>query len=84
MSTVAQWWYVCLYLNWLFSDLEVGIHVCKDDEHNWMICVDFKMVNILFGKQGGFTKYLYFLSLWRACCGKEFVCESFERLPGQK
>ena len=29
-------------------------------EHNWAICVDFKMVNFL-GQQGGYTKYPCFL-----------------------
>ena len=35
----------------------------KFDEHKWVICVDFKVVNFLFGQQGGFTKYPYFLCL---------------------
>ena len=30
-------------------------------EHNWAICVDFKMVNFLLGQQGGYTKYSCFL-----------------------
>ena len=36
----------------------------KFDEHKWVICVDFKVVNFLLGQQGGFTKYPCFLCLW--------------------
>ena len=34
------------------------------NEHNWAICVDFKMVNFLLGQQGGYTKYPCFLCYW--------------------
>ena len=34
------------------------------NEHEWVICVDLKMVNILLGQQSGFTKYPCFLCLW--------------------
>ena len=34
------------------------------EEHKWMICVDFKMVNFLLGQQGGYTKNPCFLCLW--------------------
>jgi hypothetical protein len=33
-------------------------------EHQWVICVDFKMVNFLLGQQSGYTKYACFLCLW--------------------
>jgi hypothetical protein len=33
-------------------------------EHQWVICVDLKMVNFLLGQQSGYTKYLCFLCLW--------------------
>ena len=33
-------------------------------EHNWAICVDFKMVNFLLGQQGGYTKYPCFFCYW--------------------
>ena len=37
-------------------------------EHNWTICVDFKMVNFLLGKQGGggYTKHPCFLCYWNS------------------
>ena len=33
-------------------------------EHNWAICVDFRMVNVLLRQQGGYTKYACFLCYW--------------------
>jgi hypothetical protein len=33
-------------------------------EHQWVVCVDLKMVNFLLGQQSGYTKYPYFLCLW--------------------
>jgi hypothetical protein len=33
-------------------------------EHQWVICVDLKMVNFLLGQQSGYTKYLCFYCLW--------------------
>lgn len=36
----------------------------KFHEHQWIICVDFKMVNFLLGQQSGYTKYPCFLCLW--------------------
>lgn len=33
-------------------------------EHNWVICVDLKMVNFLLGQQSGYTKYPCFICLW--------------------
>ena len=34
------------------------------NEHQWLICVDLKMVNCLLGQQSGFTKYPCFLCIW--------------------
>ena len=36
----------------------------KYHEHNWIICVDLKMVNFLLGQQKGFTKFPCFLWMW--------------------
>lgn len=33
-------------------------------QHQWLICVDLKMVNFLLGQQSGFTKYPCFLCMW--------------------
>ncbi|KAL4705415.1 hypothetical protein ACJJTC_002438 [Scirpophaga incertulas] len=36
----------------------------KYKEHNWVLCVDLKMVNFLLSQQSGYTKYPCFLCLW--------------------
>ena len=36
----------------------------KYNDHQWVICVDIKMVNFLLGQQIGYTKYLCFLCYW--------------------
>ena len=33
-------------------------------DHNWVICVDLKMVNFLLGQQSGYTKFPCFLCQW--------------------
>ena len=33
-------------------------------EHNWAICIDFRMVNFLLGLQGRYTKDPCFLCYW--------------------
>ncbi len=33
-------------------------------DHQWVICVDLKMVNFLLGQQSGYTKYPCFLCMW--------------------
>lgn len=34
------------------------------EKHNWKVCADLKVVGMLRGMQGGFTKYCCFLCLW--------------------
>ena len=34
------------------------------DEHEWVICVDLKMIIFLSGQQGGYTKYPCFICSW--------------------
>ena len=36
----------------------------KYHEHNWIICVDLKMVKFLLGQQKGFSKFPCFLCVW--------------------
>ena len=33
-------------------------------EHKWLICGDLKVVGLILGLQGGYTKYPWFLCLW--------------------
>uniref|UniRef100_A0AAV2M7A1 Uncharacterized protein n=1 Tax=Knipowitschia caucasica TaxID=637954 RepID=A0AAV2M7A1_KNICA len=34
------------------------------EQHQWISCVDLKMVNFLLGQQSGFTKYPCFICMW--------------------
>ena len=36
----------------------------KCQDHNWVICVDLKMVSFLLGQQGGYAKFPCFICLW--------------------
>lgn len=47
-----------------YANISTVIEKIKYHEHNWQICVDFKMVNFLLGQQSGFTKYPCFMCLW--------------------
>lgn len=47
-----------------YASVKRVLELIKYNDHNWIICVDLKMVNFLLGQQGGFTKYPCFLCLW--------------------
>lgn len=47
-----------------YNDIKTIISLLKYHEHNWIICVDLKMVNFLLGQQKGFTKYPCYLCMW--------------------
>ena len=38
--------------------------LCYHNLNQWMVCGDLKMISILFGLQGSYTKYTCFLCLW--------------------
>ena len=46
------------------KDMKILITKCKYSEKNWLICGDLKVLGMLFGQQGGYTKYPCFLCLW--------------------
>ena len=41
------------------------------EHHQWVICVDLKMVNFLLGQQSGYKKYPCFLCLWESTAKHE-------------
>jgi hypothetical protein len=43
-----------------YKTISLVLEKINYQEHQWMICVDLKMV----GQQSGCTKYAYFLCLW--------------------
>lgn len=47
-----------------YETISLVLKKIKYEEHQWVICVDLKMVNFLLGQQSGYTKYPCFLCLW--------------------
>ena len=47
-----------------YESIKEVLHTLSYNQHNWVICVDLKMLNFLLGQQSGFTKYPCFLCLW--------------------
>ena len=47
-----------------YEDIKKVMKLLQYDKHNWIICVDLKMVCFLLGQQRGYTKYPCFLCLW--------------------
>lgn len=46
------------------NDIKMVIDLLQYHQHNWVICVDLKMVNFLLGQQHGFTKFPCYLCMW--------------------
>ena len=40
-----------------YDDIRMIVGFLKYREHNWVICVNLKMVNFLLGQQKGFSKF---------------------------
>lgn len=47
-----------------YSCIQLILELLNYNEHQWIICVDLKMVNFLLGQQSGFTKFPCFICLW--------------------
>ena len=47
-----------------YEHIKTVLKLLQYENHEWVICVDLKMVNFLLGQQGGYTKYPCFLCLW--------------------
>ena len=47
-----------------YQNVKMCVEKLRYSEHNWALCVDFKMVNFLLGQQGGYTKHPCFLCYW--------------------
>jgi hypothetical protein len=47
-----------------YKTISLVVERIKYRDHNWLVCVDLKMVNFLLGQQSGFTKYPCFIRLW--------------------
>lgn len=47
-----------------YNDLATILEKIKYQEHQWMVCGDFKILTLLLGQQSGYTKFPCFLCLW--------------------
>ena len=54
-----------------YENIKVVLERLKYCVHQWLICVDLKMVNFLLGQQGGHTKYPCFLCYWDSRANEE-------------
>ena len=54
-----------------YENIKVVLERLKYCVHQWLICVDLKMVNFLLGQQGGHTKYPFFLCYWDSKANEE-------------
>ena len=47
-----------------YLNAKMVLQKLRYNEHNWAICVDFKMINFLLGQRVGYTKHPCFLCYW--------------------
>jgi hypothetical protein len=52
-----------VHLKETYDDMKHLLNAIKYNDHKWLVCGDLKMVAILLGLQGGYTKYPCFLCL---------------------
>ena len=49
-----------------YENVKALLDMINYSSHNWELCGDFKMITLLLGQQGGYTKYSCFLCLWNS------------------
>ena len=49
-----------------YEAIKYVLEKIKYNDHQWLLCVDLKMVNFLLGQQSGYTKFPCFLCLWNS------------------
>ena len=54
-----------------YGNIKLILKRLEYGDHQWLICVDLKMVNSLLGQQGGYTKYPCFLCYWDSTADKD-------------
>ena len=53
-----------VHLKETYENIKILITRIKYFNHNWLICGDLKVLCMLLGQQGSYTKYPCFLCLW--------------------
>jgi hypothetical protein len=47
-----------------YDSMKTVLDLLQYDIHQWLLCGDLKVISLLLGQQGGYTKYPCFLCLW--------------------
>jgi hypothetical protein len=55
----------------VYKAISLVLEKINYQEHQWVICVDLKMVYFPLGQQSGYTKYPCFLCLWDSTAKRE-------------
>lgn len=53
-----------VHLKECYENMEKLLHNIAYEQHRWMVCGDLKVISMLLGQQGGYTKYPCFLCEW--------------------
>ena len=53
-----------MHLKEFYGSIEILLNAIKYSNYKWKICGDLKVIGILMGMQGRFTKHCCFLCLW--------------------
>ena len=53
-----------VHLKETYENMNMLLMKIKCNNHKWMVCGDLKVLSMLLGQQGGYTKYPCFLCLW--------------------
>ena len=53
-----------VHLKESYESIEILLNAIQNNEYRWHLCEDLKVMSILMGMQGGFTKHGCFLCLW--------------------
>lgn len=59
---IAALWYHTIQLS--YSTYEINIEFNKNKDYNWELRADLKLIAILLGLRGGFTKHCCFFCMW--------------------
>ena len=53
-----------VHLKETYQNMKMLLTKIKYGEHKWIVCGDLKVLSILLGQQGVYTKYPCFMCLW--------------------
>ena len=61
-----------MHLKESYGSIEILLNAVKYSDYKWKVCGDLKVIGILMGMQGGFTKQCCFLCLWDSRATAEY------------